>query len=783
MKRNKHFPFRKMWMAAFLCALLLLPLSAQRRSKVIDFEDLRTGTQFKVGKVFTVSGVKIEAEGMIGRDGKPWPHGSRATIVKERGKAGGSGKEIFMDPMNIRFFFNYPLEGLRLGFAEYGIGNINIEINGDFRNEDHFTVINGDTIGGVKVTVIGGEKDKKGIIELSGRIESFMIGGFELFLDDICPIKKGISLYFSDSTESPGSVYSYYAPFGFKTKLYQRSSKRLYGFEFAPWDPNYLFFVNANEHKVYTVDLDSPGMIEDIIFNNTTYVRDIAFDAHNNLYFSEASGSGGDGKIYRIEADGGKTLYYRVKLSKFGFWAGNFEFGPDGTLYISSGNVAGASLYKVDVAANVVTKLLSSPGESIAGLTFGSDGHLYYANHKTRIYRVNLATLTKTVVYTDSAQQIWDVEFREKAPGSSIPGTWVMPHAVRAYRFDQLKSTGLIDYTDSGSGIPMNDAPFGGGLWFRLNSSNDIPTPAVHYYRYRCRRQGTAGWNDFESTISVHYVKTRPGNTPIFPTYKLGPYDVNGKKLYRFRPHKGELPSLVPVGPGETVDWPKIALPGDRYRAYLDTVAEGLDPGKYEIRIEIFNNMGSRTAPGPAYQLIIPTGKLPDGTITTDPAPITDDGLQYVVHIDNRKCSAGIDPPKIGLTETDGCGFLRYNPSSPGNVKIAWQAQHPAGFGMYRFNVVKGASGIGSLPIPGSGSPSIPLPIIAEVSSTAHHGDGAGNFYEYSPTLRLLDGCVEAAYSINLYVYAKATTGNGYRISGYDASKVRAFAIAPEKKK
>jgi len=487
--------------------------------------------------------------------------------------------------------------------------------------------------------------------------------------------------------------------------------------------------------------------------------------------------------IYRIEPDGSKALYYRVRLSTFGSWAGNFEFAPDGTLYISNGNVAGASLYQVDVAANVVKKLLSSPGESIAGLTFGPGGHLYYANHSTKVYRVNLATLNKTAVYQTRGHQIWDVEFRGTAPtpGPGIGGTWVMPHAVRAYRFDQIKPSGLVDYKDGSSGIQMNDAPFGGGLWFRLNSSNNIPTPAVYYYRYRYQRLGTAGWNDFESTISVHYVKNRPGKTPIFPTYKLGPYDVNGKKLYRFRPHAAELPSLVSLAPGETVDWPKIALPGDEYRAYLDTLAEALAPGKYKIRIEIFNNIGNQTAPGAAYQLVIPTGQLPDGTITTDPAPLTAGGLEYTIHVDNRTCSADIAPPIIGTSVTDSCGFLRYKPSSPGNVKIAWLAHHQAGFGMYSFNIIKAASGIGALPIPGSPTSSIPLPIIDEVSSTAHHGDGAGNFYEYSPTLKLLDGCVEAAFSINLYVYAKATTGNGYRISGYDASKVRAFAIAPEK--
>ena len=39
---------------------------------------------------------------------------------------------------------------------------------------------------------------------------------------------------------------------------------------------------------------------------------------------------------------------------------------------------------------------------------------------------------------------------------------------------------------------------------------------------------------------------------------------------------------------------------------------------------------------------------------------------------------------------------------------------------------------------------------------------------------------VKGAFAANLYVYAKATTGWHQRISGLDASFVRAFALAPQ---
>jgi hypothetical protein len=595
------------------------------------------------------------------------------------------------------------------------------------------------------------------------------------------------SIYFSDSTESPGSVYEYRQGTRSKTAIFTRASDRLYSFAFAPWDPDRLYFVNANDKKIFAVSLGRRLLTEDVIFTHTTYVRDIAFDTHNNLYFSESSGAGADGKIWRIEPNGTATLFFNVKLSNVdGFWAGTFTFSPDNVLFLSSGNRIPSSVYRVDMVAKTVTRLglLDSPSEAIVGITFGPSGRLYYANNKTRIYMVYPEGAPgKKVAYEDSRQQLWDVGFRESAPGITIPGTWVMPYPVRAIRFNEINSDGLYKkYKDGASGITMKNAPFGGGLWFRLHSSNDIPTTKIYYYRYQYRLKGTAGWNEFDSNISVHYVKNRPGKTPIFPLYKLGPHEVKGMKLYRFRPHQSELKGLVPVAPGESVEWPKIPFPADVYRAYLDTVAEGLAPGKYEMRVDIYNSSGVHTSPGLTFQMIADIGTDSLGGIKTAPASIVGGGVQYVIHIDNRKCSADISPPAIGTSVMDTCGFLRYNTAAPGLVHIAWKAWHPGGFGVYSFNIIKGASGIGKLPlppVPGDPTPSIKLPILDEVSSTANNGDGSGNFFQDSPTLRLLGGCKEAAYAIDLYVYAKATNGNGYRITSYDAKKIIAFALAP----
>ncbi len=140
MQEVKHdFSTGRILVIGVLLFLLLcvFPLSAQKW-ECVDLEDLTSGQTFKLGDTFVDSGTKIEVQQIIGPDGNPWAYPGRAVVYTGQSKAGGIGNEIFMDPFNLRFYFNYPLNGLRLRFSEWGVGNINIDINGDFRNEKHF---------------------------------------------------------------------------------------------------------------------------------------------------------------------------------------------------------------------------------------------------------------------------------------------------------------------------------------------------------------------------------------------------------------------------------------------------------------------------------------------------------------------------------------------------------------------------------------------------------------------------------------------------------------------
>ena len=148
----------------------------------VDFECLTYDTYYYVTDTFTCSGATMTVK-QFEYTGGPWTSDGHAWVDNVQ-KAGGSGLDINCNNVNINFDFGSPLNGLSLLYGEYG-GNLNIDINGDFRNFEDFNSIPS-PIGGVNVAVtdLG---DGLGKLTLTGVINSFDIGGQELWLDDVCP--------------------------------------------------------------------------------------------------------------------------------------------------------------------------------------------------------------------------------------------------------------------------------------------------------------------------------------------------------------------------------------------------------------------------------------------------------------------------------------------------------------------------------------------------------------------------------------------------------------------
>jgi photosystem II stability/assembly factor-like uncharacterized protein len=257
------------------------------------------------------------------------------------------------------------------------------------------------------------------------------------------------TLLYTDWTVVPGRVF--YQGSASEQTLMQAAAGRIYSVKAGP--DGGLVIVDANTRDVLTWAGGAPQ----VLYHHTTYVRDTAFDAQGRLYFSEATGAGGNGFIYRLD-DSGPVLFYTVNLvSVGGFWAGHFAFAPDGTLYLSTGNRIPSSIYHVTLGGPVV--FFSDPSGSIAGLDFDAAGNLYYADWFSHIYQVNPAAV-RTVALTVPGRRMADVD----VVTSSIA---IGPEAGRVNSVALHPTSANIHYAATSSGGVFRTANGGTRWWLR----------------------------------------------------------------------------------------------------------------------------------------------------------------------------------------------------------------------------------------------------------------------------------------------------------------------------
>ncbi len=209
------------------------------------------------------------------------------------------------------------------------------------------------------------------------------------------------TIFFTDAKENPGKVYSSTTS-GSENVYFARPSGNIYTFAFHPYVPEKLYYVNANDNKIYLATRTTGGAwtaTDQVAYTHSTYIRDLEYypTAASGLevYFSQSSGAGGDGQIYLLSG-GAAVPYYTVRLTDVdGYWAGDFIHDTEGHLYLSSGNRVPASIYQV--SGRTVSRIYTSETAPITGMAY-RDGSIYYANWGNEIHRLDLSTLVDTVV-------------------------------------------------------------------------------------------------------------------------------------------------------------------------------------------------------------------------------------------------------------------------------------------------------------------------------------------------------------------------------------------------
>ena len=203
-------------------------------------------------------------------------------------------------------------------------------------------------------------------------------------------------IYYVDGFQSPGVLYRYDPTTGTESAVFVRQNGRFSSFTLAKF-PDELYYSYRNDRKIFRAVQVKKGewSPEEVIYVHTTYVKDVAFGPGPALYFSEATGCGGAGKIYRLDGTTA-TLYYTVRLSEVGCWAGDFAFDEGGVLYLANGNRVPASLYKV--VGGHAQRLYTAP-HSIMGLSV-HNGIAYYTDFGQRIYYLDINAGQEYLLHT-----------------------------------------------------------------------------------------------------------------------------------------------------------------------------------------------------------------------------------------------------------------------------------------------------------------------------------------------------------------------------------------------
>lgn len=172
------------------------------------FDDQTNGSMYHVGDSFTSGGATHTFHNFF------WP-GATCSIVDPNGVATignaqlacGGGKELGLNNINDRIDFGTRVDWLALNYGEYG-GNVNLRINGDCRNLDNLSDVNGSTVGGVKVWAIdyGTPDESCGIFYAVGPIDNFRIGGQEFWIDNVRACPSGAAAVIGPLDDAGGAL-------------------------------------------------------------------------------------------------------------------------------------------------------------------------------------------------------------------------------------------------------------------------------------------------------------------------------------------------------------------------------------------------------------------------------------------------------------------------------------------------------------------------------------------------------------------------------------------------
>lgn len=144
----------------------------------IDFEEEPVGTKYEADAIFTEDGYDFKIDKFQG--------GDPLATISDEGRAGHLGQDLHLEEAVIVGKFDC-MEAFSVHYGQYAQG-VTVSINGDSVTVNALESLDGQTLGGVLLTVTfdlvnGG---KRGVLEGIGQFEELIIGGVNLYIDHLC---------------------------------------------------------------------------------------------------------------------------------------------------------------------------------------------------------------------------------------------------------------------------------------------------------------------------------------------------------------------------------------------------------------------------------------------------------------------------------------------------------------------------------------------------------------------------------------------------------------------
>jgi uncharacterized caspase-like protein len=188
------------------------------------------------------------------------------------------------------------------------------------------------------------------------------------------------------------------------TRVFQQHTRTTPGngglFSAAEAPDGTLYFCDATEARIFKIDADR----EVVAYQHDRPVKHLEFGPNGHLYFSSVMGSQDGGTIFELV--GSKAVaYYTLPPDVLpATWSGTFAFDAHGMLWLSSGAIRPASLYRVRF--HQLEKVFTTSDSGIMGFTFLQDGSIAYADNERSVMHLTMPDTRVTRIF-ESPYEGW----------------------------------------------------------------------------------------------------------------------------------------------------------------------------------------------------------------------------------------------------------------------------------------------------------------------------------------------------------------------------------------